>query len=100
MIFVPVLRALKILYMKLFPSRKMGGGYQLLKCISNICQLEPLSGLVMESSLKHKQRVGTANRRMGVQVVPMYKLLMKAHIFSIHTFGTPKFCTVAIVYLY
>ena len=48
-----------ILY-QAFPQLQDGGGYQLLKCIPNSRQLESLSGLVMQSPLKLKQRVGTA----------------------------------------
>ena len=41
-----------------FPRLKDGGGYQFLKCLPNTRILEPLSGLVMQSPLKLKQRVG------------------------------------------
>jgi len=41
-----------------FPQLKDSGGYQFLKCTPNTRSLEPLSGLVMHSPIKLKQRVG------------------------------------------
>ena len=48
-----------ILY-EAFPQLRDGGGYQLLKCMPNSRRLEALSGLVMQSPHKLKQRVGAA----------------------------------------
>lgn len=45
---------------EVYPQLKDGGGYQFLKCIPNSRQLEPLSGLVMQSPMMLKQRVGSA----------------------------------------
>ena len=43
-----------------FPQLRDGGGYQLLKCLPNTRDLEPLSALVLSSPSLLKQRVGTA----------------------------------------
>jgi len=45
---------------EVYPQLKKGGGYQLLKSIPNSRHLEPLSGLVMQSPMMLKQRVGSA----------------------------------------
>ena len=45
---------------EVYPQLKKGGGYQFFKCIPNSRRLEPLSGLVMQSPMMLKQRVGSA----------------------------------------
>lgn len=45
---------------EVYPQLKDGGGYQFLKCIPNSRRLEPLSGLVMQSPMMLKERVGSA----------------------------------------
>ena len=45
---------------EVYPQLKHGGGYQFLRCIPNSRRLEPLSGLVMQSPMMLKQRVGSA----------------------------------------
>ena len=45
---------------EVYPQLKNGGGYEFLKCIPNSRRLESLSGLVMQSPMMLKQRVGSA----------------------------------------